>query len=241
MDKKRIGLNIRKRRLELGNLVQKDIADFIKVKPSYVTRIENGQANVTLDKLIKIADFLKTPLHNLFAPEPLVPKSYAEKEPAIVEIFQTEETKQEYNRFRTRDDFIPIRIVGEASLGHGRIVSEEETEGYALIYKHALRKRAYDKIVGIFAKGNSMKPTIQNESLVAIDIEDIYDIQNYKIYVIDLPDEGVTIKRVYKNGHYLMLFADNKDFLGYPKCLNVSQCSYHPIQGKVIWTWNKLD
>lgn len=196
----------------------------------------------------KLAKALDVPIYRLFTEEDLIPRSQAEKEPAIIEVFPDEETKLDSATYLTKDDFLPIRILADrASLGHGAIVSQERTGGYALIYRNALpkkavkQKRAAEKIVCIFAVGESMSPTIQDKSLVAIDVEDKAEIRNNRIYAVEIPDEGVTIKRVLKHGEHLLLFADNRDFQGYPRCLYLKDLDYNPICGKVVWTWNRLD
>ncbi|MEN6560899.1 MAG: XRE family transcriptional regulator [Acidobacteriota bacterium] len=214
----------------------------------YLNQLLNGKRRYNEDLLNKIAKALGIPIYQLFIDEPVVPKSQADKEPAIVEIFPDQETQSEFAKFSSRDDFLPIRILADAaSLGHGAIVSQERTGGYALIYRSALprkalkQKRTAEKIVCLFATGDSMSPTIQDKSLVAIDVEDKVEIRNKRIYAIEIPDEGVTIKRILQHNDHLLLFADNRDFPGYPRALCLKELNYNPICGRVVWTWNKLD
>lgn len=202
----------------------------------------------TTGNLLAIAEALGVPPYELFSMEALTSKVQAEKDPAIIEIFSDEATKIEYSKFRSRDDFLAVRILEDAvSLGHGSIISQERTRGYALIYKQALpkqaekQKRDRERIVALFAKGDSMTPSIQGGSLVAIDIQDRNEIKNYKIYAVEIPDEGVTIKRIYQDKDNLVLLADNRDFRGFPRVVNLKGLSYNPICGKVVWTWNRLD
>ncbi|GAI34969.1 unnamed protein product, partial [marine sediment metagenome] len=101
------------------------------------------------------------------------------------------------------------------------------------------QKRGNEKIICLLAEGDSMKPTIKSGSLLIINLEDIKEIQNGKIYAIELPDEGVTIKKVYKHYNHLILFADNREDPNYPKCIPLKQ-KHYPIRGKVIWALNKL-
>lgn len=236
---------VRKKKLKI---TQEKAAELIGIERTNLSAYERDKHNPNYSTMMTIIEKLGLKPYDFFSDEPLIPKSYAKKEPVIFEVFQDQEIKTEYGKFRTRDDFIPIRILADAaSLGHGRIISEEETKGYALIYKYALKKKAWtqkrddEKIICLFVEGNSMEPTIQNGNVIAIDVEDKYEIQNNKIYAVELPDEGVTIKRVYIDDQHLMLFADNKDYRGYPKCINKNQIGYHPIGGKVVWTWSKLD
>jgi len=81
MDKKLIGRSIRKKRLQAG-LTQRDIAQAVQVKPSYIARIENGKANFTINKLLGIAKFLRVPVYSFFHSRPLTP--FQEKEPRLV-------------------------------------------------------------------------------------------------------------------------------------------------------------
>jgi len=245
MDKKELGFIIRKRR-EALKINRPELADLLGIGLSYVTKIENGQANFTIDKLFAIAKNLNLPEYNLFSSETLVPKSLADKEPAIIEIFQDELSKKEFEQYLTRDKLIPIRILEDsASLGTGRIVAQEKTKGYALIRREIIDKNAWtqkrgnEKIICLLAEGDSMKPTIKDGSLLVIDLEDIKEIHNSKIYAIELPGERVTIKRVRIHNNHLMLFADNREDPNYPKCILIKQ-KRHPIRGKVIWALNKL-
>jgi transcriptional regulator with XRE-family HTH domain len=245
MDKKELGFIIRKRR-EALKINRPELADLLGVALSYVTKIENGQANFTIDKLFAIAKNLNLPEYNLLSSETLVPKSLADKEPVIISVFQNELSKQEFDQYLTKDEVRPIRILEDsASLGTGRIVAQEKTKGYALIRKEIIDKKAWtqkrgnEKIICLLAEGDSMKPTIKDGSLLVIDLEDIEEIQNGKIYAIELPDEGVTIKKAYKHKNHLMLFADNREDPNYPKCILLKQ-KHYPIRGKVIWALNKL-
>lgn len=212
----------------------------------YLNEILSGKRRLNETQLEKIANALDVPLFQLFADEPLISKAQAEKEPVILEAFQDEATKLEYSKFRTRDDFLPVRIVGTGSLGHGRFVSSEETKGYALIYRQALPKKAAaqkrdrEKIVCLFAEGQSMTPTIQDGSLVAVDVEDRNEIHRNKIYAVDLPDAGVTLKRVIQKDDNFFLFADNPNEPGFPTCVSMKGLNYNPICGRVVWVWNKF-
>lgn len=247
MDLRELGLIIRKRRESKG-LTQAQLALKVKIQPPSINRIENGKMQTTTGNILAIAEALDVLPYELFSKEALISKAQADKDPAIIEVFPDEAAKLDFNKFRTRDDFLPVRILEDAaSLGHGAMISQERTRGYALIYKHALprkaekQKRAQEKIICLFVKGESMLPAIQDGSLVAIDVEDKNEIKNYKIYAVEIPDEGVTIKRVYRDKDNLVLLADNRDFRGFPRVVNLKGLSYNPVCGKVVWTWNRLD
>jgi SOS-response transcriptional repressor LexA len=97
--------------------------------------------------------------------------------------------------------------------------------GYALIFRRALlnratkQKRIAENIVCLFAAGDSMTHTIQDKSLVAINVKDKTKIHDNKICAVQIPDEGVTINRARRRGDHMMLFGDNQNFQRYPRCL----------------------
>jgi transcriptional regulator with XRE-family HTH domain len=238
---------------------QVDLAKALGVSQSFLSRLKSGQiktADATL--AIDMAVFFREPLEKMLAlvgKERYCPKIREalgpdnQKEPTIVEIFPDQETKLEFDSLQTRDDFVAIRIVGTASLGPGLAIHSEETKGYALVYKNAIPRKArkqtrrQEKIVCVFSKGTSMLPTIQDKSLVAIDIEDRDEIQNNKIYAVAIPEEredGISLKRVVKSGNFLMLLADNQNEPGFPKFINRADLEYNPICGRVVWAWNKF-
>jgi transcriptional regulator with XRE-family HTH domain len=227
-------------------MCQKEVASLINSDATTISKIEHGKLNPSLGFILKMADAMRVDPHRFFAPEPLVPKSIADREPRIIETFPDQETHEEFRRFGTADEYVPIRILADsASLGQGHLITSEEARGYALIYKHALSRKAWnqprraEKIVCLFAAGDSMTPTIQDGSLVAIDIEDTSEIQKGKIYAVEIPDEGVTIKRVYRAGDHLALFADNQATPGFPCCVPLNK-SFNPVRGRVVWAWNVL-
>ena len=57
LDFRKIGQQIRKRRLECG-ITQETIANQLDVNPSHISNIENGRANPSLTVLVKIANIL---------------------------------------------------------------------------------------------------------------------------------------------------------------------------------------
>ncbi len=246
MDLRELGLIIRKYR-EGAGLTQAQLAQKVKVRPPSINRIENGKMQTTTGNILSIADALGIPPYQLFSKELLTSRAQAEKDPTIIEVFPDEAAKLESDKFSTRDDFLPIRILEDpASLGRGAIVSQERTKGYALIYRQALPKKAStqkrdkEKIVCLFAQGDSMTPTIQDGSLVAIDIEDREEIRRNRIYAVEIPDAGVTIKRIIRSEENIILFADNPAESGFPLCICTKSLGYNPVCGRVVWAWNRF-
>lgn len=247
MDKNDFGRFVKRERKQGGRLSQKKVAALIGSDPTTISRIENGKRNLSLDFILKLANAIRVEPHRFFSDEPLVPKRIVDRQPIIIESFPDRNTQEEFHDLESAEEFIPVRILADAaSLGQGRIISSEETKGYALIYKHALNRKAWtqkrnaEKIICVWAEGDSMLPTIQNGSLAAIDVEDRSEIRNQKIYAVELPDEGVVLKRLHRTGDHLILFADNQNTPDYPKCMKLDE-EFSPIRGRVVWTWNVLE
>ncbi len=246
MDKGAVGERIRVLRKARG-VERKEIASVLGADVSYITKIEKGGANFTIEKLLKIAQRLQVQPYEFFSDGPLIPQAQAEKEPTIIETFPDEKTKLDFERMRLKDEFVPIRIVATGSLGPGLIIEQEETQSYALIYRQALpkgsdkrMKHERPRIVCAYAKGDSMEPAIGDKGLVAFDLEDSSEIRDGSIYAVYIPDEGMTIKRVLRADEHLILMADNKDARGFPKALSLKNLGYNPIRGRAVWVWNKL-
>lgn len=233
-----------------------EVAKGTGIGDSFLSKLRSGKyKSAGLEVAIDLALYFNEPLDKILS---LIGKDqYFDKlkrvlardidePPIIAQVFQDHDTAKDFNQTEGRDDFIPIRIVDTVSLGQGRVISNEETKGYALIYKHALNRKAWsqprisEKIICVWVDGDSMSPTIQNGSLAAIDIEDRAEIRNQKIYAVELPDEGVVLKRLHRTGDHLILFADNPATPDYPKCFRLDE-ELSPIRGRVVWTWNVLE
>lgn len=65
--KRRFGSAVRARRAEL-RISQEELALRIGADQAYVSRVEAGAINVTLDTVQQVADALDTDVTNLFAP-----------------------------------------------------------------------------------------------------------------------------------------------------------------------------
>ena len=64
--RRRLGAAVRTRRLELG-LSQDDLAEQSGLHRTYISDVERGERNVSLDNIGRIANALDTPISALFA------------------------------------------------------------------------------------------------------------------------------------------------------------------------------
>ena len=240
INRKEIGLLLRKKRLQKG-LTQEQLGKLVGVTHATINHIENGIQNFTIDKLIKIAEVLEIPLYEFFVEKPLVP--YEDKEP-ILKFNMPEAELEGIKLFKD-----PI------SLGPGSIISEVVPEGYIPIPKEFLPKgykSDQDRIVAVKGKGISMKPTINDGSIVWIDRLDVIPKEG-EIYAFYLMNSNtVTIKRLIKiDRHYMIIDGDNQDkearkteeLRDYPMVLDLkeyTEADISPIRGRVIWVLNRL-
>ncbi len=63
--KKKFGKNLRKYRKQKG-LSQEDLSLELELDGSYIGKVENAKLNITIDKIISIADFLGIEVIDLF-------------------------------------------------------------------------------------------------------------------------------------------------------------------------------
>ena len=63
--KKKFGKNLRKFR-KMKGLSQEDLSLELELDGSYIGKVENAKLNITLDKIISIADFLGIDVIDLF-------------------------------------------------------------------------------------------------------------------------------------------------------------------------------
>ncbi len=234
--------NIRK---EIARQGYTNLSDFCRknnLSIVYLNQFLNKKRRYNEDMINKISRALKIPIPQLFSEHPLVP--YEDKEPRL--IFNSPE-----------GDYEGIKLFSDPiSLGPGYELSEMAPEDYIPIPKAMLPKgwkSDKDRIVAFWAKGISMKPTINDGSIVWIDRMDVVP-KIGEIYAFLLKDFGnfVTIKRLIKIYRHLMIIdGDNTnaedrksdELKDYPMVLDLKEYEHEeltPIRGRVIWVLNRL-
>ena len=133
------------------------------------------------------------------------------------------------------ENFVPIPIArGEISAGTPREV-EENPEGLAVIYKDWAKN--FREFTAIRVKGDSMKPTIPNGSLVGID-HSKRDIKALNGKVVAIRKNGeATLKRLRVISDDLVLgLPDNPEFMSETVILQGEEINT-AIVGKAAWWW----
>ena len=198
---------IKKRRKELG-LTLKDVADKLGVSESLISRYEsNDVKNMGIDKLIPLAEVLKTTPVYLMGLEN-----------------DKKEEKENINMNDIETDFMMIPLYESISAGYGASASEF----IEMIPIFGLKKNG-TTYFAVKVKGDSMEPKIPNGSTIIIK-KDIR-IESGEIGAFNLNDENfVKQKKVVKDRlilHSFNLAYDDKvvnefdDFKEYGKVVKV--------------------
>jgi len=241
MNKKEIGLLIKKAR-QKKNIPQWKLAELVDSHQPVINRIENGKQNVTVEFLLKLSKVLEVPLYKFFTDKPLVP-------------YKSTNPKLEFNQ--PKGDFEGIKLFEDTiSLGPGHEINELPPKDYIPLSKKFLPKGYKsdpDRIVAFETEGISMKPTINDGSIIWIDRMDVIPKEG-EIYAFLLKDFSncVTIKRLTKiDRHFFIIDGDNKDpedrktedLKDYPMVLNLEEYGEEdisPVCGRVIWVLNRM-
>jgi len=122
----------------------------------------------------------------------------------------------------------------EVSAGHGASPLDEEPTRY-LAFRHKwlqYRRLKADNLVLVFARGDSMEPTIQDNNTVMIDTNQ-RDLVDGNIYVIRT-DNHLVVKRVQKLiNKGILLLSDNKEYK--EQRLESSETQDLEVIGRVVW------
>ena len=235
-------------------LNQVDLARAINVSQSFLSRLRSGQIkSADISLAIDLANYFHEPLDKMLM---LIGKEKYYDE--IKRSLSKELQKEPVLKFNMPEgDFEGIKLFPDpVSLGPGYELSEMVPEDYAPIFKSMLPKgwkSDKDRIVAFRTKGISMKPTINDGSIVWIDRMDVVP-KIGEVYAFLLKDFGniVTIKRLIKiDRHFMIIDGDNanqedrktehlKDF---PMVLNLKEYGHDgvsPVRGRVIWVLNRL-
>lgn len=221
--KKRVGENLRKLRSRKS---LKQIFRATGIGDHYLSFLEQGKVNFTIDTLKKLADYHKVDISELFDTKPPVEyKLHIGKEKLIGEHV---------------DNFTPVPLLRDAgSLGTGFEINEKDIEGTALIHSSHLRRGGDYR--AIWVKGDSMSPVFNDGEIVAIDVK----LKNPKtlkgkFIACHTGDYEVMVKRFWEQKEKYYFEALNKEWerengpILTPKKNNL-------ILGKVIWAWKKFE
>lgn len=158
---------------------------------------ENGATEVSLETLEQLARLYKvSPQYLIFGTDGDTPT------PIPIQSANDEDYKD-----------VPIYDLA-ASAGTGKLVADENIRCYLKFPNWWFNERGlqHSDVAGLYTKGDSMEPTIPDNSLLLIDQSQTY-LSDGKVYVVRVYDELYVkrIKRLPLVGG-IQLISDNKDY-----------------------------
>lgn len=203
---------IKRRRKELG-LTLKDVAEKLGVSESLISRYEsNDVKNMGIDKLIPLAEVLKTTPTYLMG---------LEKEK------KQEESNIDMNTVINGDEFVMIPLYSSISAGYG----SEEAEFIEMIAIPGLKNP--QECFGVIVKGDSMEDKIDSGSIVIVRRDSM--IENGQVGAFSYNEKSyVKQKKVY--GNTIVLHSYNDKY----KDLVVEEAEEFKEYGKVVMSITKF-
>ena len=220
---------------KLKKLTLKQFGQHLGYSHAYISNVERGILQPSRELIKKL-----TEVYGLSADEILYgrPSEEIGRKEFIARIEVTEKERKlieatEGPVFIEKFVCIPI-AKSEISAGTPREV-EENADGMAIIYREWAKN--YKDFTAVRVKGESMKPTIPNGSLVGID-HSKKDPRTLNGKVVALRKDGeATIKRLRIVSEDLVLgMPDNPDFMHEAVVLRGEEIN-NAIIGKVVWWW----
>lgn len=201
---------IKKRRKELG-LTLKDVADKLGVSESLISRYEsNDVKNMGIDKLIPLAEVLKT------TPVYLMGLENNKKQ---------EDSNIDINNVINGDEFVMIPLYSSISAGYG----SEEAEFIEMIAIPGLKNP--QECFGVIVKGDSMEDKIESGSTIIVRRDSV--IEPGQIGAFSFNNKSyVKQKKVY--GNTIVLHSYNDKY----EDLLVDEAEEFKEYGKVIMSIN---
>ncbi|HBC93682.1 MAG TPA: LexA family transcriptional regulator [Pelotomaculum sp.] len=169
---------------ERMGISQRELAKLIQLSPSTVAMYELGQRSPDKDTVVKLADLFSCTTDYLLGRDTptLLPESF------------------------TLEEDIPVPILGSAPCGPSSTVIQEIL-GYIYIDKQTAEQGEH---FALYAKGDSMEPTITPGDIVLIRKQPAVD--NGQVAVVLLDKEEACIKRVFCNEGNCVLQSDNQKY-----------------------------
>ncbi|SNC76960.1 Phage repressor protein C, contains Cro/C1-type HTH and peptisase s24 domains [Marinobacter sp. es.048] len=200
----------------MGNLSESAFAQKCKIPLSTMRKYLSG-STPGLDKAAQIAEATGVPLEWLAAgKQPTKSDSQFEEEFALIPGYNV-----------------------QVAAGHGAIAGDEAPTRELAFRRKWLRFRGFHEqdLVLVFAKGDSMEPTISDNETVMVDTSE-RKLRDGHIYVIRNGDH-LLVKRIqtlWNDG--VQLLSDNKEYP--PQEISTNDLQSLEVIGKVVWVGKDL-
>lgn len=211
---KYIGKQIKFYREKQG-LSQIDLAEKLGIDRVSVTRYESGARRVNQDMLFKLSDILHISIDELF------PETVSENNVDILPIYnQLDASRQHkvYTYAQTQlDEQNNINDKNTTYITAGRSTAaglpidgdSEDALQQQLVVSRDEIPRGADEVITI--AGDSMEPDLPKGSKQFIHYQPVPD-SNGQIMVVNIKDEGVTCKKLYRDGDKIKLVSINDKY-----------------------------
>lgn len=165
---------------ELNNMTQQDLADKLKTTRQSISRYESGERTTNQDFLFELADIFNVTVDDFFPPR----EDFVTKAKSVLR----------------------IPVLGVITCGEP-ILAEENFNGYR---EEIAENVPSGEVFFLETKGNSMTPTIPENSFVMIRKQE--SVENNEIAAVLVNgDSEATLKRVKYQGDTMILMPDNLD------------------------------
>lgn len=227
---KKPGDNVLSLKVELGTRIsavsdqvggKKRLADMTGISESQLYRCINGSSSMTVERLVAIANASNVSIEWLATGSGSMKKSVSL------------ESNEEMSEFALIPGYNIQISAGNGSQGE----QEQVTRKLAFRHKWLKFKGLKEKdLVLVFAKGDSMEPTISDNNTLMIDTSQ-QDLQDGHIYVIRTNDHLV-VKRIQNTLDGFILISDNKEY----KEIEITYSKAEDLQviGRVVWIGKDL-
>jgi phage repressor protein C with HTH and peptisase S24 domain len=216
----------------LGEGSLRSFAQAIDASEGGVRKWFTNSTKPAFDKVVKISRLYKVNLEWLATGEG--PKYPGEQSPTTV----SETVVITSNEFTEDYSLIPgYHIL--VSTGHGELNQDEEVTRHLAFRNKWLRYRGFEasSLSVVFAHGDSMEPTIQNNNSLLVNVDDS-KLTDGSIFVLRFGDE-LYAKRLQKRfDGSVELISDNKEYNN--QIVNVDEIEKLHIIGKVVWIGKDL-
>lgn len=197
------------------NLSQIDLAEKLGIDRVSVTRYESGARRVNQDMLFKLSDILHISIDELF------PETVSENNVDILPIYnQLDASRQHkvYTYAQTQlDEQNNINDENTTYITTGRSTAaglpingdSEDALQQQLVVSRDEIPRGADEVITI--AGDSMEPDLPKGSKQFIHYQPVPDSDG-QIMVVNIKDEGITCKKLYRDGDKIKLVSINEKY-----------------------------
>ena len=211
---KYIGKQIKFYREKQG-LSQIDLAEKLGIDRVSVTRYESGARRVNQDMLFKLSDILHISIDELF------PETVSENNVDILPIYNQLDASRQHkvytyaqtqlNEQNNINDENTTYITAGRSTAAGLPINgdSEDALQQQLVVSRDEIPRGADEVITI--AGDSMEPDLPKGSKQFIHYQPVPDSDG-QIMVVNIKDEGVTCKKLYRDGNKIKLVSINDKY-----------------------------